>query len=350
MMISYTGLYAQLKSVSPEKLQISFDKTLHIIFSDNINYYEKGSESIAIDVDPSSKNILRIKANEEDFPGETNISVVLANGDYHTYDVAYSSNIITTSYRASKDTINRLVSDPISVNTTKNTHLIFPSEIKYIDFGNNEAISVDKAQSTKNILRLKGINHAFPETSLSVVTNDNQYYSYNVSYAENPSSHTYKIGNTDNLALFEKPNTDLLEDLCKNINNRSAYIYDIGLQKTKMSFLIKGIYIKNNILYVQAELENSSTINYNIDFLKFVIKDKKQRKNTSVQEEEIQTLYNYNVPTVIKGKEKKSFVIALPKFTIPDAKVCIISLFEKEGGRHLEFNLSNSNIINAQPF
>lgn len=340
------SLHAQLSSISTEKLYISFDKTLHLIFSDNIKYYEKGSDVIAANVDGNCKNIVRIKAVEEGFPGETNISIVLANGSYYSYDIAYSSNIITSSYNVSGDSLISIPSDYIQVNTTKLTHLMFPHEIKYIDYGNNEALSVNKAEATKNILRIQGLAANFPPTSLSVVTTDNKYYAYNIGYSETIASHTYKIGKSD-AALFEKPNSERLADICSIVDKKPSSLFNIGLNKMKMSIIIKGLYIKNNILYMQCELENSSSINYNIDFIKYTIKDKKQRKNTSVQEDEMQPLYTYNVPTIIKGKDQQNFVIALPKFTIPDQKVFLVSIFEKDGGRHLEFTINNSSIISA---
>lgn len=340
-------MQAQLNAVQANKIIISYDKTVHIIFPSSIKYAEKGNDYIAVDVDDKSNNTLRIKAVEEAFPGETNVTVVLSNGGFYTYDVVYSNVISSTSYKIEDEILKPIKSDFVDVNSTKATHLIFPKPIVYMDYGNNESIEVTKAGNANNILRVQAISTDFPETSLSVVCDDKQYYSYNIAYNEKPQSHNYKIGNTDNLALFERPNTEALEELCAKALKQPTSLYNVGINKYKMAFAVQGIYIRNNTLFISCKLENKSSINYNIEFLKFTLKDKKTRKNTSVQEDEIVPLMTYKLPQNLHGKTDYEFVIALPKFTIPDAKNCHFTLFEKEGGRHLSFQISNSEIINA---
>jgi hypothetical protein len=48
------------------------------------------------------------------------------------------------------------------------------------------------------------------------------------------------------------------------------------------------------------------------------------------------------------GKKSERTVFALPKFTIPDGKHLIVELFEKNGGRHQNFVVENSDIVRAQ--
>ncbi|WP_347156373.1 DUF4138 domain-containing protein, partial [Phocaeicola vulgatus] len=42
------------------------------------------------------------------------------------------------------------------------------------------------------------------------------------------------------------------------------------------------------------------------------------------------------------------FTVALPKFTIPDKKVLIIEIQERNGGRHFYYKLKNKQLINAE--
>lgn len=39
---------------------------------------------------------------------------------------------------------------------------------------------------------------------------------------------------------------------------------------------------------------------------------------------------------------------ALPKFTIPDDKLLLVELYEKNGGRHQTIRVENSDIVNAE--
>lgn len=41
-------------------------------------------------------------------------------------------------------------------------------------------------------------------------------------------------------------------------------------------------------------------------------------------------------------------VYALPKFTIPDDKLLVVELYEKNGGRHQVIRVENADIVNAE--
>ena len=50
----------------------------------------------------------------------------------------------------------------------------------------------------------------------------------------------------------------------------------------------------------------------------------------------------------IAGKSTVRTVYALPKFTIPDDKLLLVELYEKNGGRHQVIRVENSDIVNAE--
>jgi hypothetical protein len=41
----------------------------------------------------------------------------------------------------------------------------------------------------------------------------------------------------------------------------------------------------------------------------------------------------------------KSFVVVLPKFTIPDKKNLVVQLIENGGGRHMELKVNNKKLV-----
>ena len=68
----------------------------------------------------------------------------------------------------------------------KTTHIIFPSEVVYVDLG-NENLVAGLADGAKNVLRVKSAFKSFKtETNLSVITEDGSYYSFNVKFAKEP--------------------------------------------------------------------------------------------------------------------------------------------------------------------
>ena len=50
----------------------------------------------------------------------------------------------------------------------------------------------------------------------------------------------------------------------------------------------------------------------------------------------------------IAGKSTVRTVYALPKSTIPDDKLLLVELYEKNGGRHQSIRVENSDIVNAK--
>lgn len=74
----------------------------------------------------------------------------------------------------------------LEVGYNKTTHIIFPSEIVYVDLG-NENLVAGLADGAKNVLRVKSAFKSFKtETNLSVITEDGNYYSFNVKFAKEP--------------------------------------------------------------------------------------------------------------------------------------------------------------------
>ncbi len=49
----------------------------------------------------------------------------------------------------------------------------------------------------------------------------------------------------------------------------------------------------------------------------------------------------------VKAGDTNVIVVALPKFTIPDAKYLAIQIMEKNGGRNLKLKIGNKKILKA---
>ncbi|MBO9684573.1 MAG: DUF4138 domain-containing protein, partial [Flavisolibacter sp.] len=108
-----------------------------------------------------------------------------------------------------------------------------------------------------------------------------------------------------------------------------------------------GIYIKDDVVYYQLNLQNQSPIDYDINFLRFYVRDKKRAKRTAVQEAEIIPLYIAGNASSIKAGTHNRIVVALNKFTIPEAKYLAIEIWEKNGGRNLLLKVNNRKILKA---
>lgn len=106
----FTGgmLYAQeqekaIKSLDegrlePYKMEVTYNKTSHLLFPSAIKYVDLGSDYLVADKTEVSSNVLRIKSSVRDFDEETNFSVITEDGKFYSFDVSYSNFPLTLSY------------------------------------------------------------------------------------------------------------------------------------------------------------------------------------------------------------------------------------------------------------
>jgi len=114
-----------------------------------------------------------------------------------------------------------------------------------------------------------------------------------------------------------------------------------------IQYLLKGIYTHDGLLYFYTQINNSSNVPFDLDFITFKIVDKKVMKRTAIQETVIYPIRAFNYVTRVGGKSSERTVFAMDKFTIPDDKEFVVELNEKNGGRHQRFLVESSDIVRA---
>ena len=67
----------------PYGLDVTFDKTVHLIFPSAIRYVDLGSQNIIAGKSEDAENVLRVKASVKDFETETNMSVICEDGSFY---------------------------------------------------------------------------------------------------------------------------------------------------------------------------------------------------------------------------------------------------------------------------
>ncbi|WP_373811170.1 conjugative transposon protein TraN [Porphyromonas macacae] len=137
----------------------------------------------------------------------------------------------------------------------------------------------------------------------------------------------------------------IMQSIYKN-NDRE--IRHLGCKRFGIQFLIKGIYVHNGMFYFHTQVKNSSNVPFDTDFIKFKVVDKKVAKRTAIQESVLYPVRSFNEVITIGGKSTVRTVYTLPKFTIPDDKILVVELVEKNGGRHQNIRIESSDIVNAR--
>jgi len=87
-----------LGKIEPYRMEVTYDKTSHLIFPTAIRYVDLGSEYLIAGKVEDAENVLRVKASVRDFEPETNFSVITNDGRFYNFNVYYSSYPAAMSY------------------------------------------------------------------------------------------------------------------------------------------------------------------------------------------------------------------------------------------------------------
>ena len=77
--------------ILPYGLEVTFDKTTHLIFPSAIRYVDLGSNNLIAGKAEDAENVLRVKAAVQDFETESNLSVICDDGSFYAFNVKYAN-------------------------------------------------------------------------------------------------------------------------------------------------------------------------------------------------------------------------------------------------------------------
>jgi conjugative transposon TraN protein len=239
-------------------------------------------------------------------------------------------------------------SSDLQIGYSKTTSIVFPYAIKSVDRGSGEVL-VQKAKGVENILLIKAGQPNFLQTNLTVVTADGKLYSYVLNYEEhcpilNIVEDRSKDSNQEVLFSSENENQKQIQQYASLALSKKKKVNGLKENRFYIKLQVNGIFIHQDVMYYRLVLGNASRINYNIDQLRFFIRDQKKSKRMASQEIEISPLFSTSNVKIIPDQSEVSLVLALPKFTIPEKKYFAIQLIEKSGGRHVELDVKNSEL------
>lgn len=257
----------------------------------------------------------------------------------------------------------------IEAGFSKTVHILFPSPVTYIDIGSMDIIA-GKADGAGNVVRVKAAVRNFTtETNLTVITEDGGFFSFDVHYAENPAVSTINISApkqttvesgstqpepapTEGRVLLqevgrEKPATvkrvlgDIYRQNRMDVKGVRTKKYGIGVE-------VLGIYVHNDVIYIHTMISNETNISFEVDARQFIVADRKLAKRTAQQQTPLKILRVCNDPTVVRGHQRQRTVFALQKFTIPDDKVLLWEIIERNGARHQTVEIPAKELLDAK--
>lgn len=123
----YHGLTRKLmfdRMIPPHGLEVTYDKTVHILFPSAVRYVDLGSPNLIAGKADGAENVIRVKATVRNFRTETNMSVITEDGSYYSFNVKYADEPLLLNVEM-KDFIH----DGSTVNRPNNKQEIYLKEL-----------------------------------------------------------------------------------------------------------------------------------------------------------------------------------------------------------------------------
>ena len=160
-----SGKAQRIEELPAVPLQIGYEKTLHLIFPTEVKYYSIGGDYVIGEKVGNCPEIIRLKAAEENFPGETTLSVVTADTKFYSYAISYNAHPVESYVRVDGQAP---APHTLPVGKDRQMFLIFPAGITYVDYGSTN-VEVEKAEGVDNILAVKATGEFTEDTNISAV-------------------------------------------------------------------------------------------------------------------------------------------------------------------------------------
>lgn len=347
--IAICGAYSQ----QSDSLKVNENQCVVLCFNSDIKYVDFGSGSIQ-GQRLSSERMIKLSCRTNGFDDST-ISVVTSDGGYHQFNVAYSDIIKRAVWREDG---NSFSIDSIGFSSVKTTHFICDEKVSDIVTGSDDIIA-GYAEKIDNIIKAKAVTLNFKETNLHLITESGYIYTFNVKPDAAPKRLSVVLSSEEEVtqssqAIFRNNsvNDNQMRLFAEKLISEKSHINDIGVVDLKMAFAMSGIYSYNDLLAFRIDIQNNGKIDYYIDFIKGYIRDKSVTKTTAVQEEELLPVYIYyskeKANDIIKAGEALTVILFYTRFTLPHRRILYFEMFERNGGRHLSFPVSDKEILKAK--
>lgn len=337
----------KIEELSAVPLQIGYEKTLHLIFPTEVKYYSIGGDYVIGEKVGNCPEIIRLKAAEENFPGETTLSVVTADTKFYSYAISYNAHPVESYVR-----VDGQCPRPI--------HCRWERTGRCSSFSRPESPMWTMAVQMWRLKRPRSGQHPGSESHRRVYGRHEhlgsgrrgKFYTFNLHYAPFPERFSFVIDKekTQRVAILDERerSSEQKERIRQAISKRIPTDTGLKDKNAGMEFEVGNIFIDGDILLLRMTLTNRTQIGYTTDFMRFYIQDAKIHKKTAVQQIEQNILFAFDYPEEIPAHESRTFTVAMNKFTIPDKKRLIIEIRERNGGRHFLYKLKNKSLLGAE--
>ncbi|MFD0798481.1 DUF4138 domain-containing protein [Maribacter chungangensis] len=252
--------------------------------------------------------------------------------------------------------------DTIYANDQKNVALFFPETIRQGVTGSDNFIFTYNRDKEQYF----GLLQAKPgkASNLLVINKNGLIFSYIVVYKKQLSKLNYFIPSLSSIGNERPKKTESIvvdapkksidnkayyyQEFCSYLLNRKQRIGNIRRQNEGIVLSIENIVFDKEELYFVIQIKNTSTLDYDLNFLQLSVQTRQKGKKKSLQNIYQEPLFIHNRPTKVAENKTVRMVYVLPKFSLSDDRRAVLELNEKDGERNLSLKVSHRYINNPK--
>lgn len=250
--------------------------------------------------------------------------------------------------------------DTIFANDQKNVALFFPAPIRQGIIGSDNFVFTYNRESQQYF----GLLQAKPgkESNLLVISTTGSVFSYIVKYKDQLDQLNYFLSESNSIGterplindepsknnekIKERDKTSYYNKFCSYLVERKQKIGRLKKRNQDIVVRVENIVFDKEELYFVIQIENNSSLDYELNFLELGIETRQKGKKKSSQTIYKEPIFKYNVPSRIKENATEKLVYVLPKFSLGDDHRVIMELNEKNGGRNIRLKVPHRYINN----
>ncbi|GAB2977378.1 hypothetical protein GCM10027049_10580 [Mucilaginibacter puniceus] len=233
--------------------------------------------------------------------------------------------------------------DTAYISRDKTTALFFKSSVKVIG---KTPSDFEVRQVENGIITLKAINPDFKSVMLNIQDqNTNEVYHIPVQYSYGRAGQRIEVGGSRAvITVIRSPvsNNAAIGSLLAS-GKRSDVV---ASKKTGgVKAWVNKLSLASNKVFFRLDIRNRSNLPYDVDFIRFYIRDLKTVARMATHEQEIVPIYSNLIKhtTISKSKEIAK-VFGFNRFSLSEDQALNIELYERNGNRHLYLQIKQKDL------
>jgi len=233
--------------------------------------------------------------------------------------------------------------DTAYISRDKTTALFFKSSVKIIG---KTPPDFEVRQIENGLITLKAISPDFKSVKLNIQDqNTDQVYHIPVQYSYGRAGRRIEVGG--NRAIITVSRSPVANYAAIGNQLASGKRSDVVDRKKigGVKAWVNKLSLANNKVFFRLDIRNRSNLPYDVDFIRFYIRDLKTVARMATHEQEIVPIYsNLNKHTTILKSKEIAKVFGFHRFSLSDDQALNIELYERNGNRHLYLQIKQKDL------